>query len=1614
MKKLFVKGAALLLIVMQFTTLFPIVVNATENTSDTSKENQSSTFESEKTFPTISSNQASTSTSELEATKTEGTVETIEQEKLHYKLTFITDKKNTFTTGESEIERIVEENQKIKIEEIPIFAGIQQQLFVGWQYNKELLTTEELAQKEISKDCTVTAIFKQQASPRIQTVDASIKDAIALADKTKVIVTPNPVDNTQAYQEYPASDAGVKSALNDLYHGGSGGDYALYIGTNVSLTAATVAKVPPVIVDATNATFSALEGKVNNLVITGNSDDPITQDQVAPTGSKTLAWTNTAHFGSSITLRNLNYTGSTFYLNGHNMSLNGGSVGNGLSIYGGTDSGDVTGNPRIAVNSTGSGTWNIYGGNQNGGALTGSTDIVINNTRSGLNNLYGGANIGTIVGNTSITVTDSGGRINTIYGGGNGTSTTNTANVTGNVSTKIEVTNALTGFQLSTYYGGVQYGNVGGKVVNTISGYGRWYNTGQRFIGGSSRGNIGTNRVSDGIETNIDTSLYSSGRADFEGGNQYSGTIIGDIKNTVKAGTNTAGGINDFNGGAGNNVSKFNKAQIGASNETTYDGYTPQQRADLAQAAASFKVYGNITSKLVSGSFNSSASYSTAAGRGGYVEGNTTIEVGTANTDGSLGGDGMAYSGAKPTSLDYSTTNKSRGNSSGWDIVGGGGYPASNDTWDIYIKGDTKTILNNTIARWTYGGSFSGVVEGNTSNTLNGGITDTLEGTGYQAARVYGNGHTTVNNGQVDWFLSGGGWNDAKNVGNVGVTVYEGVINASMGASYGASGGHTITGNSDNRIYGGNFSGTPRTGSNGFSGGITNAGSLLGNASLLIDLRNYTGDFKLPGNTYITGGRPYGQNTNLGTDIVNTITLNIFTKVGTDSLNGASIYGDGGTNAANTKNGKILMNIQAVDSSIGNLYATQYSNISGGKIVRDVTANVQGATSINGLSGGAANDNFTNTVVNASTNKARFNFGTNIDGTNNYQTNPINVTGIGIVNFTQLNVTNGIKLLSNGGNIKNGLSATAGNHGTTYNEFGDIHLSKNAGIGLTNATNLISAGKLTVEDKSTLESPPGTGKINISDFETPDLSKDELTWLKNTSNDPASLVDSSGTWFGAMKAYQVLTINPTVTNANKVSPANFHGIEKATGKTFIGDNDITKGTNGYGIAIPGSIIDYEVEAPGISEGEGSLFHNVTDVKTGNSPLTIKAWGTETAGTKVQKGRLLIPSANGISPEITFEPETIVTGSWLYSGTIRSTKVNDSEQIITEKPDSSTGNWQSPNGEYSYQIKVKYSNKAEIIAKNSIVTEQEAAMLTDKQAVLDLMEAKGRPFFKDSLTPAMLNEIRQPLATDQISRKHVISYQVGTSTANQKSIQANLIVVRNGSTIASDRSFAVYAKDVRLSLEKANNLTDQSALNNYTEAQVIFADNRANAMPTIPEATFNAIKNVNETELLKNVSANYSYQQNGLTAEKMVNIAIAGTLELKEVPTNFDFGKQKISTTEQSYWPTITGNLIVKDTRGSERDAWRVTVTEKRPLTSGTNQLTGGLSFINGTTKQVLGSAAVIVEEKSMTSNGEYTVNQEWGQQNNKGIKATISVEKQKVGSYEGTLSWSLVSAPGNP
>lgn len=1554
------------------------------------------------------STDSSTGATDTASSETEASSEAAEE----VQVTFLTDTEHLFATGETRTQFSKNKGEALKESELPVFED--DTAFEGWSLDGTVYTSQALTELIFTENQTLTAVFKPTVKARaadISLAEQSIKEIIAEADKTKVIAVPSPAGDGSAYAEYTNSAEGIRQALFDMYQNGNGQEFALYVGSGGSLSLPTnlTSKTIPATVDNTNMTFYALQGKVSRLIITGHSDDPITDATTLTTGSRTVALGADIYFGSDVVIRNLNYSGTRMYMNGYSLSLNGGSTGNGLAIYGGSNNGDLSGNPTITLNATGSGTWNIYGGNQNGGTLTGNTAIVVNNTVGNISTIAGGANIGTIDGNTSVTINRLNGTLGSYYGGGLGTNASNTANVTGNVETTIQTTNAS--FRLSTFAGGVQYGNINGTIRSTISGAGGWSGISNRFVGGSFYGNIGSDRSKDAIVTNLDASSYSTGRSEFEGGNRNTGTITGNIVNTVKAGPSASvGGIGDFNGGGGNNVSTLTQSSMGASNTTTYDNYTPEQRAALAEAAASFKVYGDITSHLVSGSFSNGAIYSTAAGRGGYVEGNTTIEVGTITSDGSPGGDGIAYTGSRPTNLDYSTSNKTRGYSSGWDIVGGGGYPGT--AWDIYIKGNTKTILNNTVARWTYGGSFSGVIEGNSSNTLNSGIVDTLEGTGYTGRRVYGDGRTTVNNGQVDWFLSGGGWDDLLVTGNVAVTVYDGVINASLGASYGVASSHTINGNSDNRVFGGNFSGTPRTGSNGFSGGVTNNGRLLGNASLTLDLRNYDGEFALPSGTNISGGNPFNSTNIVGTDSSNTITLNIYTKPGSDALNGATIYGDGGRTASNTRSGKIYMNIQAEGSSIGNLYTTYYSNISSNQILRDVEMRLQGAKSINGISGGNASDNFTNTIVANSSNQVKMNFGENVDGTASYQTDPIAVTGLGIVNFTELNVTNGIKLMANGGDIKNGRSATAANHATTYHQFGDIHLSKDAGIGISSATNLISGAKLTVEDKGTIESPPGTGRINLSDFATPDTDKDHLTWLKTTTNDAGSRVNSQGTWFGAVSAYQVLTINPTAANAAAITPINFSGIEKATGKTFIGDNDVTNAANGYGIAIPGSIINYEVETPGVANGIGAISHNVTAVKENNTPLTLQAWGTEQAGTQVQKGRLLIPYTVTELPTLTFTPETQTSGSWVYAGQIKSSKLDSTEQQLTEQPDSEPVDWTSPDGEYSYDISVRYSNKAEVQARNVILTEQEAQSLTKEQAVTYL-EASGRPFFKDTLTDEVLDAIQEPLET-AVYRKQAITFSVGENDQNQAETTVNLVVVKNESVISADRQFAVYAKDVRLTLPEATALTDEAALADYTQATTIFADNRANVPPTVDPQAFAAIQQATEAELLKNVSTAYHYEAGSQRAEKVVNVAVAGELILSSVPTDFDFGQQKVATETQDYWPTITGELAVKDTRGSERSPWRLTVKEQQPLTDGTDQLTDVFRFVTNGQEQMITSGEMIIEETELTENGTYVVNQHWGESQNEGIKLTVPVEQQKVGDYQGTLSWQLVSAPGNP
>ena len=1332
-------------------------------------------------------------------------------------------------------------------------------------------------------------------------VDTSISEQLAGTTATSLVVVPSPTDGS-TNKEYASTNVGLKQALYDLYQANDGGDYAIYVGTNIGALNGADAKAVPASPSATDITFTALEGRIGTLVFTSTPADTINTAITAATGARTITFSNNSYMGTNVVLRNITYNGATnLFMNGHDLTLGGSSYGTGTTyIYGGSDSSDVTGSPNITVNSTGSGTFYIYGGNRAGGTLTGDTNVTINQTSTGgLNTLSGGAQVGTVNGNVNVTVKDITGTLTNYYGGGQGTSATATANVTGNVTTEINSENSATTMRFGTVYGGTNYGNISGSVKTTFKGYGGWTAADRDYYGGSAYGSIGSDVNADAIVNDYDTSLFTTGIAYYNGANSNTGTITGNIRNTIKAGRYNYGSIRQINGASGRNVTRLTHALLGSDNLTTYDAMDPAERQSRAKAGAAFSVYGDVYTDVLGGAVaagGDDVGFTKGFGWGGYLEGNTYLTMGVLRDDNKVGGDGMVYDGDSLSTANYNTamstgiayaaapnrSNFAESQAAQFDIVGGGGS-INGWTSDVFIQGDTNVVLNNVIARWTYGAGFSGVTQGNTNITLNGGIVDTLEGAGYYDRRIYGTTNATVNNGQVDWFLSGGGWNSNKVVGDANVTVYDGVINASMGASYGDNSAHTIEGNSNIKVYGGDFSGMPRTGNNAFSAGVTQQGYLTGNSNLTIDLRDYKGTFKFPTGTYISAGKPYNGTTRLGTDASNTMNLNIFTDESSgDVLNGAIIYGDGNS-AGNTLSGKVNINIDAPGSTIGTLYATQYNNVNGNNLLRSVEVNIQRIKSIGGISGGSAGDNITNTVAaGAATagNYSLFNIGVPVtdDAVPEYQTDPILVSGLGIINFTNMVVDNGTTITASSGNIKNGNSATAGTHASTYNQFGDIQLKNNAGLGVTGTNAFISAGKLTIQDENQIESGQGHGVINISDIEFTDPDNSRLTWVKNNTATTPS-VTATGTWFGTQTgAYQVLTINPTVANASKITPFNFKGYEKATGKTFIGDNDVTGTSNssGYGLMIPGSVIDYVVTNP-VVDGKGDIEHNVTDVLANNSPTPLKVWGTEVAGTKVQKGRLIIPSSSNILPTLTFTPETATTGSWLYNATIVSSQIGSTDKVIAEQVNSNPVDWTSTDGSYSYEVEVQYSNKVELAARNVILTESEAAALATEADVNEYTEVDGRPFLESDINAAKLTTLTTPLAEDEYYRVVPVKYTAGTAAANAVNTTTetvNVVIVKDAAKVSTDKHSAIYAENVTMKQQAVADIADQAEFeSDYSHAFAIESDGTTHG---VNESTgyFAAMQAVTPEETPKTLPVTYTYtSESGEVISKAITVNI---------------------------------------------------------------------------------------------------------------------------------------------
>jgi len=1347
------------------------------------------------------------------------------------------------------------------------------------------------------------------------------------------------------YQTFAWSPAGMTSALATLatQSAASPGDYVMYFGGTTGFTLA-----------ASDLSSGFNLPNVGTLVITGSTTDPNpTTPQpatAAPTTVGLLSAGGTVNFGCNVIMRNVRYNFAGIYMNGYDLTLGNQSWATGATTY---------------SNGASSGTTTAQGADN-------TATMTVWSTGTGAAMFYGGMNSGTMNGNVAITINNTSGNAFSIYGAGYGTSSA-PANLNGNATTTITgMTATATGSGLMCFTGGTYYGNVSGQITNTISGQGSlatltrsnstaWSTTQSEFVGGSYSGNIGTASTIAApltdmtharadvattndyiIKSNVDTSAYIYGSMEYTGGNAYGGVIDGNVTSTVKTGTNGKGNISAFDGLGGYNTYSggtggTSSGMVAAFSFSSVDGSISGSAAAIVAAKAQlrFQVYGNVTNILRSGCFSNSDGYGylKGTGVGGYIEGSAYTMVGTEglvwkdNYDATTPYVGTAKDTVAGASGDMtymysnspSAANNNNGQFTGFDLFGSGGSQA--DPSCQLVNGNTTLVECNVRARWTYGGDWCACQIGDSRAELWRGIVDTLEGAGYGAnSNVWHVGSSSANvyGGQVDFFLSGNGWQDAHESGNASVNVYDNprtripapdvngaidwqkqgayvtaanagsavmpgtsgstiepavIINCSIAGTYGGGTPHTIGGDTNITVYGGDFSGTAGHGQpNGFCTSAANIGQVYGNGTMTMDFRANQYGFAIEKGDAASAGRPLNNTTPIiGTDGTQTLTLNILSSAASNAnLNGLNLYGDAATNATNSKIGTIMMNINAPGAIVGNVYATNYSNVSGSTLLRNVTISLISASQIDGLSGGSITDNYTNAIASASaalnpakaavihvgpqsTNPSSILGDWESDiGSDGYPTR-INVTTNGIKNFTSMNVTKRLLMAAGSGSILNGGGATASatattittNHSGTYDQFGDVTINNQSGLGVTGSSRFI-VGQLKVNGTGYVASTGLPAQIVVSGNNlsaTDDTNN--LIWLKYGTQ-AATTMSPATSYFGINTAWPILTFNSSTVNAgvsaSQISPVNLTGVDPTTGQTFIGDNNApvaTTGTISYGngVAIPGSVYRWTVNAtPGT--GKGAISYSVLGSPIIGTTLpvsgTLDIFGSSQPDTPSQSGSIAIPSSKGILPTFSFIP---TTPSWGDGVTIQrsdhymTTPAGANDHSIPAQTlaayqniPSATQTWMPTTDDtaYSFDINAQFSDTSEVTAKSVVLTQSQAQAIITQDGVAVATSAMGRPNFGLALsTPlsGILSQLALPLGS--LSYRTIpVTWTAGDGATPAQSITVDIVVVPDGSTISTDGSAVLIANDATVSVSQAQMITDQPKLDAYTGAQVL--------------------------------------------------------------------------------------------------------------------------------------------------------------------------------------------------
>lgn len=169
----------------------------------------------------------------------------------------------------------------------------------------------------------------------------------------------------------------------------------------------------------------------------------------------------------------------------------------------------------------------------------------------------------------------------------------------------------------------------------------------------------------------------------------------------------------------------------------------------------------------------------------------------------------------------------------------------------------------------------------------------------------------------------------------------------------------------------------------------------------------------------------------------------------------------------------------------------------------------------------------------------------------------------------------------------------------------------------------------------------------------------------------------------------------------------------------------------------------------------------------------------------------------------------------------------------------------------------------------------------------------------------------------------------------------------------------------------------------------------------PPQTNNEIGNINPVSDLHYRDAIF---------KKGTIIDVVGTLAIEEVPVNFDFGSHKIGGQAIEFWPDVDGKLSISDNRGSGKKEWEVTIREEKGLTSGVFKLPGVIHYKKNGIIQLVGIEEQVIYQDKLKDDGQVNISDEW-QKGENGLFLQIPIEKQRKGTFKGSVRWLLRDVP---